>query len=1067
MTDVGHDRLRCVVSTLVSTLALGGFIRPAVGQPLLPAISWGVLAPAQVEGQPTPEPGENSALPAENVFPHPDRVLLRHLNDARELAEQSRYGEAVRCLDAILNSPEDYLFQPDERRPSHRSLRLEANRILGRMPRAGREAYELQFGSEARRLLERAVASRDVDLLAGVSRRFFHTAAGYEATFLLGLHYLDGREPLTAALKLEQVRDESLSADRFEPALSLSLATCWYRAGFPEQAEEVLRRLAERGSEATLSIGGRDKRWLVDLEQLREELSAADSIGGVEPERSEWLQARGNASRNAVVSGSRPLLDPVWEASLSDHPVAESLLANQSEYQALRNTPMISVLQPLALDDVVVMRSLHTLMAIDPATGKRLWEAPAEDVLEEATEAYRAMFQQPGHFVGYVCQRAWKDQVYGSLSSDGRRVFAVEDLSVGVSGYGRRSVVRGGRRIVNPLWPKSFNRLAAYDARGGKLLWHLGGSSDEFDLDLTGAFFLGAPLPVGRQLYQLADVSGEIRLYCLNAETGKVKWSQRIAMTDQGIVQSPTRRWASLSPSCGNGILVCPTAAGAIVAVEPGTPSLLWGYRYSRSPSASDSRGSFTPFPRNQEGVNEWIDGHLIVSKDRALATPPDSDEIHCLNLLDGSALWKRPRGGDIYLAAVQGDNVVLVGPKQVRALSLKTGRPSWEGRTLALPEGSVPSGQGAHVGGQYYLPLSTAEMLVFDLETGRVLQRSASSSGTVPGNLICHGDKVISQSVQGVAAFHQIEALDQQVEKRLAQDADDAEAWRLKGRILIDEGKHDEAIECLRRSYRLSRQSLCRIQLREALLDGLRRDFAQYRSAVDEIRELLDARRDEVSFLCLMASGLELESEWEPALEYYLRLADLCEDGREMIEIDAAHLVRQDRWVRARLAGLREIAPSAVVARMDAEVQRRLEAVLGREGIEPLARFVECFGDLPVSESARRELIGRYSASKECLAADLTLRRGARGSDPAAAAVLAHRLARLLEDEGREADAATYYRELEERWGDVACHDGKTGQEIVASLPKDSAASAFPRPERDWPVGAVEVANRQSEPRP
>ena len=174
------------------------------------------------------------------------------------------------------------------------------------------------------------------------------------------------------------------------------------------------------------------------------------------------------------------------------------------------------------------------------------------------------------------------------------------------------------------------------------------------------------------------------------------------------------------------------------------------------------------------------------------------------------------------------------------------------------------------------------------------------------------------------------------------------------------------------------------------------------------------------------------------------------------MIDIDAAHQVRQDRWIRARLASLLERGPKEIVARLDAEVQRRLDVALGQDGTEPLARFVDCFGDLPAAKEGRRELINRYLASKELLAADMAVRRGEKSAEPVAMAATTHELARLLERGGREGDAVAYYRELEDRWGDVASGDGRTGRQVVASLPEKSASLV--RPDRAWPVGAVET---------
>ena len=65
------------------------------------------------------------------------------------MLEEARYGEAVRHLGVILEGPEDYFYQPDKNVPIHGGLKAEALRLIGQMPREGRELYELQYGARA------------------------------------------------------------------------------------------------------------------------------------------------------------------------------------------------------------------------------------------------------------------------------------------------------------------------------------------------------------------------------------------------------------------------------------------------------------------------------------------------------------------------------------------------------------------------------------------------------------------------------------------------------------------------------------------------------------------------------------------------------------------------------------------------------------------------------------------------------------------------------------------------------------------------------------------------------
>ena len=182
---------------------------------LVGTVAWGQvrLLPGgrrgiQILNAPNPKDAEGQQPDdSNNIFLIPDRATLQLLSQAKELLDKGRYSEAVRNLGAILDGQEDYFFQPTKDRAIHRSLKAEAQRMIGEMPKEGREIYEASFGDRARLMLNTAVAGGDAAAIAEVSRRFFHTKAGYEATFLLGLHHLDHARPLAAALTLQRLKE--------------------------------------------------------------------------------------------------------------------------------------------------------------------------------------------------------------------------------------------------------------------------------------------------------------------------------------------------------------------------------------------------------------------------------------------------------------------------------------------------------------------------------------------------------------------------------------------------------------------------------------------------------------------------------------------------------------------------------------------------------------------------------------------------------------------------------------------------------------------------------------------
>ena len=79
--------------------------------------------------------------------------MTKKLVDAGKSLREGRFGEAVRNLDGILESPYDSLFQPDMSSP-HRSLKAEAERLLGELPPEGLDLYELEYGARAGKLLD-------------------------------------------------------------------------------------------------------------------------------------------------------------------------------------------------------------------------------------------------------------------------------------------------------------------------------------------------------------------------------------------------------------------------------------------------------------------------------------------------------------------------------------------------------------------------------------------------------------------------------------------------------------------------------------------------------------------------------------------------------------------------------------------------------------------------------------------------------------------------------------------------------------------------------------------------
>ena len=136
------------------------------------------------------------------MFAPPDRQLLGMLDSSRELLDQGRYSEAVRTLATILEAEDDYFFmaaaQADDPTAGrqYRSFKNEARSILSGMPSAAQEAYELQFGAIARKLLDDALAEGDLEQALEVQRRYFGTRCRLRGKVSVGLLCSDSRPVL-------------------------------------------------------------------------------------------------------------------------------------------------------------------------------------------------------------------------------------------------------------------------------------------------------------------------------------------------------------------------------------------------------------------------------------------------------------------------------------------------------------------------------------------------------------------------------------------------------------------------------------------------------------------------------------------------------------------------------------------------------------------------------------------------------------------------------------------------------------------------------------------------------
>jgi outer membrane protein assembly factor BamB/tetratricopeptide (TPR) repeat protein len=1029
-------------------------------------------------------------IPATSVPPQPipfatvtlpsDARLRQKLEAAHDYIKAKEWPEAVRVLQDLIDVKEDQFLPaktpPAEGKPSIHSggFRGEALRLLAGLPPKGWETYNSVYGPKARSLLKEAIDRDDVALLRQVVQRYLHTEAGAEAAERLGSYYLDrGNRTLAARCFVHLLGRPG--EGRLTPLALYKAAVACRLAGDKAHEEQAWKALATRAPDG-LTIDGQAR----DLNGLRAGLTR---LPAEPPVRGDWPLFRADAGRTSRGDGDVPLLEPLWIVNTPFSARKSELVDDVHKALERSDHLVMPGHYPLALPGRIVYRGHDRIHAVDPVSGSELWSLtaptlPATSPLSLDAIVHSGMsanvkdwLRNPGYYAGAAAHFPLENSALGRLSTDGERVYAIEDLAVpppdqlllGIQG-GMPAV--GPAELVRALYA---NRLRALNLDTGSRVWEIGGRGPG---DLQDCFFLGAPLPLDGKLYVLVEKEGEFRLVCLDPASGAVAWVQRLGVTSARLLLDPGRRLRGVQMTCAEGLLICPTDAGAVFAFDPFTRSLVWAHLHPTNKRQNDA-GTFF----NLAGFNvSWRESAPVIADGKVVFTPGDSDQVYCINLRDGKPLWQAAQNGSSYLAGVFRDKVLLVGSMGVSALSLKDGRESWT-RNFG-----VPSGQGAASGNVYYLPLRVARETAgpgvagIDVDSGKLLAFAQSRGGEVPGNLSFAGGVVLSQTATALTAYPQLKTRLKRVEDLLAGDPHNPRGLMERGTLRLDRGDLPGSLLDLRAAAEGSADEVkyeARVRLHDALRQALQHDFAAGEKYLTEFeascrvtipdgtqaerRTLLEAERQrrEANYLLVLARGREGQGRLAEALAAYARLfprADRVPGAWQGPEVGwmplgkpagRAAVSKPAPWINSRVTALVTGATGTQKAAVEKEVARQWQALPAGADLEEVSRFVLLFGPAgPVGLEARlvyAERLAEQPGRGRFLEAELHLLALQRQREaPAVAARALELLARLLTEKGQLDDALHYYRQLGEEFGPVAVRDGKTGADLLKALALD-----------------------------
>lgn len=1023
--------------------------------------------------QPSPEKGPKT------VVIRPPRQLEQALAEAEAHLARDDFAPAVRLLQTILDQPEDYFLDEDCRL----STKQRALELLRSMPAAGRQVYELEVNPTAAALLEQATQTEDLLAWCEVARRFTLTPSASMAFQRLAARAFDSGDFLAAALLWERLLETQ--PQNLSPTTRAQLALAWELTGHSDRAEERLRAI----DPPRITLGGKTVSLLQARQSahdwLRSQAASHGSIlGAALPD---WKENRGGGTRHQPAQSAGPVGGVAWripvqaEISLDswersdspwqdDQPVL-SLLSQLTARMLTEDKLIIPVASPIVVDDIVVLRSLKGLTAVDRTTGKLLWRALPVDplsnriqqVLETSHEAN--LGQNAAPLFTLIQDILFRDITWGSLSTDGRHVFAVvtSDLSVAHSPERQRLLARV------PAAPSPTNKLVAYDLHGGRLLAEIGGPRDDPALPLGGYFFFGPPLVYRGRLFVLAEAAGVVHLLQLRMVDEptphfEMEWAQTLAAPGRLLSEAPLRRLAGMAPSAAGTLLICPTTAGLVVAVDPVQQKLCWGYQYDSLEPARIIDPRQAALLRNSlaldtaEESTRWLEPYPVVAGGRVLLTPRDSDELHCLDLLTGTLLWKRPRGQNLMIAGVVGNqHVVLVGANTLEAFRLEDGDPAWP-HPLSIP---APSGRGLLLGKRYLLPLSSGEIATVDLQDGRILARTRLEDGMSPGNLAAGRTVLVSQSLRELVGFAPESHIEAEIAARLSRNRHDPVALSRRGELRLHRGDLEAGLADLRLAFQTQADPQTSRALASALLQCLRIDFDKYHHTIEELDQLELDQPTRQEFLKLLAESLAERGRITESLKYYLRLIQSAAADPSWLRVDDELVVRGDRFLQGRIASLYQQANEAQRQELDAEIQRHLAAATQAD-LAVQRQLLRYLGHHPACMPLRQRVL-EHDLVADPPAAYRTLLALACRSDTEVP-YASWRLAEWLRQQQQASLALPWLQRLAGEYRAIPVHAGKTGAEWLAEWQLDVTELSLRNAAR-WNTELVDVVRSARQP--
>ncbi|MCX7408861.1 MAG: PQQ-binding-like beta-propeller repeat protein [Planctomycetales bacterium] len=872
-----------------------------------------------------------------------DRQVEQWLVAARGHLERRESAAAAAFLARVLNADEDSFIVMNS---SLAVARDEAWTLTRRLADEVRSQLETDLDRVALDAWTVAKAGDSRDEIVALAARHRYSLPGLEALRRLAAVQRDLGQYESAAAAWSRVAEHVRATTTQRTAARMTQIECLVAAN---RLEEAVRECDAA---------------------LRTELSPAVAISGRSVVSRVWLIARQQSltdtARRAntlpLLKSGRPMTGidfaPAPHVRWSRLTPLPADLTNwmSDAQQTARGHGVVSswAVRPRVVGSVVVARTLEQLVALDLTSGAILWTKPHA---EYATIADRstALENVPAQnqFATSWYRRTEADSIFGSLTTDGRIVVAVMEPDRKLASSNRTGLLNGpgvanGPPVNSTAASEShWNRLVAYEVTTGELCWQIGGKPTGPADVYGGLRFLGPPLAVDDLWFGIARREDELKLLAIDTESGHLRWSMSLGELPPHLADAAAQRRIARPVSLVGGRLLCPTASGALIAVDPVTRGIAWAARYPVTQLEQ------SPRPVNGVGTgavvdawwNEWREVACLAESERRMAVlaSPESDALHGIDVESGRVIWSVPRGGGIHLAGLCAGQVIVVEPMAVRAHDVRTGAVTWRCET-----GEV-SGRGTILGGMIFQPRRAGSAVVIDARDGSPL---ASQAGAEPplGTLVpCDGGWV-SQTSASLVQLPWLAVSRETIWAKWNADPRDESAALELARLDLHAGQPAAARSRLLNIESAAVNTLRREVLLALLRTGEVRPFDQpdfmpvHRTAIgSELLELSESPDDKLVGLLAVGEAAVRDDDLVGAVTAFLDGIDLLDAtarrsvGEWPADSAATRFVRRDRMF---VGAIERTLAKAQLGQHDQPLEQLLDARLraARKSSDPFA---------------------------------------------------------------------------------------------------------------------------------